>query len=346
MEQLPTPLPAEVQPGAFVAILEGHFVTSIPPADRHPAKVYLARLAPGSRRAIGEALERLAQLLSGGRQTAETLPWHQLRYQHAQAVRAALAEHYAAATVNKHLAALRGVLKEAWRLGHLSAEEYERAADVKGVRGTAAPRGRALTKAEVRALFEACAKDGGPAGARDAAILAVLYAGGLRRAELVSLELEDYAPTSGALVIRHGKGNKWRTVYLKRGAAKALAAWLSVRGDVAGPVFVPINRHDRIERRAMTDQAILYILWRRAEEARVRRFSPHDLRRTFISDLLDAGADISTVQQLAGHANVQTTARYDRRGEHSKQRAADLLDVPFTGAKGRRTARRKEPHGR
>src|SRR5690349_19059008 len=104
------------------------------PADRNPAAVYLSRLGRGSRRTMEQALHTIAYLLAGERYDAFTLPWGALDYRHTQAVRAALAESYAPATANKMLSALRGVLKEAWRLGYMSAEAHERATDLDGVK--------------------------------------------------------------------------------------------------------------------------------------------------------------------------------------------------------------------
>jgi integrase len=90
-----------------------------------------------------------------------------------------------------------------------------------------------------------------------------------------------------------------------------------------------VNKGDRIAFRRMTDQAVLGIVRKRGQEAGVARFSPHDLRRTFVSDLLDAGADLSTTKRLAGHSSEATTGRYDRRGEEAKKKAAQLLHVPY-----------------
>ncbi len=304
------------------------------PLDQRPATVYLARLAVGARRSQLGALRTMAQFLAGADADPFTLPWQQLGYQHTQALRTQLAARYAPATANRMLAALRGVLTECWRLGLMDAEARARASDVAAVRGTTIPRGRALKGGELRALFAVCS-DGSASGARDAALLATLYAGGLRRSEAVALDLADYDPTysadASALTIRHGKGHKERVVYVQNGARTAMGDWLAIRGDAPGPLFQRLRKGGVLVHTRLTDQAVLDILQRRCTQAGVKACSPHDLRRTMISDLLDAGADISTVQKLAGHSNVTTTQRYDRRGEAVKAKAAGLLHVPYGG---------------
>ena len=303
-------------------------------ARTNPALVYLAGLeSAASRRTMFQCLNAIAEIAQPGADLY-TLPWAALRFEHTNAIRARLAEMHEYRTANKHLSALRQTLKSAWRLGQMTAEEYMRAADLRNVKGDRPDQaaGRALTLGELMALVGSC-NDGTVAGVRDAALLAVAYACGLRRAELAGLEVADYA--DGVLTVR-GKRNKVRTVPIENGAQAALLDWLTVRGGAAGALFLPIGKNDRITERwadkrlqGMTTQAVYFIMARRAEAARVKAFSPHDMRRTFAGDLLDNGADISTVQKLMGHANVTTTAGYDRRGEQAKKKAAKLLHFPY-----------------
>ena len=98
-----------------------------------------------------------------------------------------------------------------------------------------------------------------------------------------------------------------------------------------GPLFLSVHKGGNlIFGRRLTPQAIYHLLAMRAKRTGVKFFTPHDLRRTFVSNLLDAGVDIATVAKMAGHSNIQTTARYDRRPEEAKQRAARLLHIPYT----------------
>lgn len=291
---------------------------------------YLAQMANAqARRVQKHALDKMSQIISSGKvRDSLAFPWHLLRYEHTQIVRAKLLDTYKPATINRFLSALRCVLRAAWRMGYMSADEYQRAADVKDVRHVTLPAGREITQAELKRMFSTCRTDLRPSGVRDTAIFAVLYGCGLRRAEITGLNLADVDFTEGRVLV-HGKGKKERYTYLPSGTVSALMAWLSLRGDNAGALFTGIRKGIiNTHLKNMTGQAIYVILEKRAAESGVTDISPHDLRRTFVSNLLDNGNDLSVVSKMAGHSNIQTTARYDRRLDDTKKRAANTLQIP------------------
>jgi integrase len=300
------------------------------PADQQPAAVYLSGLAACSKPAMSQALNSTAQLvLKDDKATAYDIPWHTMRFQHVQKIRQDLEadENLSYSTVNKYLAAIRGTLKAAWKLGQMSSEDYYRAVSVENVKGERLPTGRHINAGEISAMLATCEQDA--MGIRDAAILSIWVTAGLRRAELAALDLADYTPNEeyGELVVQ-GKRNKERTAYIQNGTFYALRDWLTIRGADDGPLFISLGNRSKGGR--MSSQALYYVLQKRAKLAGVPDITPHDMRRTFISNLLDAGADLSIAQKLAGHASPTTTARYDRRPERAKQQAVAKLSVPYT----------------
>jgi site-specific recombinase XerD len=278
-----------------------------------------------------QALDAIARVLTDGRADYLTLDWAALRYKHTAALRAALMEKHSPATANKMLCALRRTLKEALRLELMDALDYARAVDIKSIKVTNSLRGRALTEQEIAALMEACFKDPTGAGFRDAALIAILRGAGLRRREVVSLDLKDFNPSTGAMLVRSGKGGKDRTVYLPLDAIGVVSEWIDIRGQAVGPLLCQVNKAGRVVLQRLTPQAVLFLLQKRANVAGVASFSPHDFRRTFAGDLLDAGVDIVTVQKLMGHSSPDTTSRYCRRSEETKRRAVQALQIPGAG---------------
>lgn len=296
-----------------------------PLARPSPAAAYLASLAAGSQPTQAAALKAIAAIL--GRRDIHACPWDQLSYAHVAALRQRLAEHYAPATANRMLAALRGVLLACWRLGLLSADQQAQLCDVPPVRGVSVPRGRMISRLEMCDLFGCCEADASPRGRRDAALIALGIWGGLRRAELCDLDVGDVAEDAALLrvAVRCGKGSKARTVLVPGDAATLASAWQRERAG-GRALFVAISRTGRIlDDRRLTPDAVRLILLRRCAQAGIATATPHDMRRTYISNLLDRGVDIAAAARLAGHSSTDTTYRYDRRGDDALRRAAELL---------------------
>lgn len=296
--------------------------------DQNPALVYLGKLTTKARRVQLDALNVIANIIQPGANYL-AIPFERIEYQHAQKIRAELVERYSTASVNRILSALRETVKQAWLLGLIPADQYLRLAEVENVRGSTLPAGRELQPGEINALLNACINDPTPAGYRDAAIIALMVTVGPRRDEVANMDLKDFNQETGQIKIT-GKGNKQRSTYLVNGTLDAMLDWLTVRGPEPGPLFIPVNKSGKMKLDRLTNQAVYNMLAKRGAEGKVSNFSPHDCRRTFISDMLEAGADIATVAKMAGHSSVTTTARYDRRPEQAKQKAAGLLHLPYT----------------
>ena len=303
--------------------------------DYQAANAYLASLkSDAGRRGMLSQLRKVARILRAP--DIDAVNWATLNAANVRAILSALTkektdENLAPASIATALNALKGVARAAWERGTLDTETYQRIRSIRPPAGSRLPAGRDIDAGERLALMQTTARDKTPAGVRDAAILAMLIATGMRRAELCALRTSDVDLQSGKLRVL-GKGDKERTVYLRNGALRYLRDWLSVRGYEPGPIFCRINKAGRIfPEGALSTTAMHKIITKRAAEAGLRDISPHDFRRTYAGELLDAGQDIATVAALLGHASVETTARYDRRGERAKEAAAACISVPYFG---------------
>ena len=217
-----------------------------------------------------------------------------------------------AVTIARKLAAVRSWFRFLVRRGVL---ERNVAREVRGPR-TPKKLVSFLPVDEAAVLMDA-RPAGGPERPRDAAVLELLYASGLRVSELAGLDLDDVDRARQTVRVL-GKGRKERIVPYGGRAASALAAHLASRGDDRGPLFA--NRRGG----RLTVRSIHSIVRRRALACGItRRVSPHTLRHTFATHLLDAGADLRMIQELLGHSRLSTTQRYTHVGTDQLMRAYD-----------------------
>ncbi|EPH6035233.1 tyrosine-type recombinase/integrase [Serratia marcescens] len=297
----------------------------VPMVQKTVFDAYIGSLAPSGRRGIISLLNRSAGILKRGTDAAD-YPWEQLNYATVAKVRAALLEDgYAVSSVNMALSALRGMAQTAFNLNCMNAETLARIRSVKRVSGDIQRKGRALDRQEIRALIQAVKQH--PQHVRryrDVAIVLTLCGTGLRAGELVKLERRDY--DNGVLTVRQGKGRKYREIHVADAVDKAIRAWLKVGADEAhSALFSRIQRNGKVASQPLTTTGLTGILADLQQTSGIARFTPHDMRRTFITRLLEQGVDINTVRQLAGHSDISTTTRYDCRGESMKVSASKRI---------------------
>lgn len=166
-----------------------------------------------------------------------------------------------------------------------------------------------LPRDDLRRLIEADEGEAStPATLRDRAIVETLYSSGLRVSELVGLDWRDIDDEVGMVLVRSGKGNKDRMVPIGEPALDALKAWkraMPVAAELDGPVITNL-RGGRL-----TTRAVENILAARIVQAGLSStITPHGLRHCFATHMLDAGADLRSIQEMLGHASLATTQRY------------------------------------
>ena len=215
-------------------------------------------------------------------------------------------QNYARSTIARRLASVRSWCKFLCRQGTLSTNP------ALGLRG---PRQEKklphfLAQAETATLLAAPANDDSPLGLRDKALFETLYSAGLRVSELVGLDVTDLDLDGGMATVR-GKGRRERLALLGPPCVEALRAWLSHRPTVSpratAQAAVFLNRHGtRLSTRGVARLLDKYKLRAGMDSAA----SPHTLRHSFATHMLDAGADIRSVQELLGHKSLGTTQVY------------------------------------
>jgi len=302
-----------------------HYFKIIKEQQTDPVTLYLQGLVPTGRRSVKSLLKTASAILDFEGEL-EVMPWSIIEYQHLASIRNTLQEQQKSAnTINLTLSALKGVMKACFNLKLISADQLLLLNDIKRVRGKRLPSGRSLSKQDIKKIYRACEKDKTTAGKRDQAIIATMLASGIRRSEAANITLDDYNTRNGQLNIQAGKGNKQRTAYINTESRQIIRKWLNVRGTEAGALFNPVTKSNSIQYRKISSQSIYGIIRQRAEQAKIEPCRPHDLRRTFVTHLLEAGIDINTARQLAGHSDIQTTARYDLRDERQQKKALRKL---------------------
>jgi integrase/recombinase XerC len=276
--------------------------------------------SPHTIEAYSHDLQQFTGFIS--KQIDPSLTIHQISHLHIRRYLASLHKELTKSSIGRKLAAIRSLFRFLLRRGIIDKNPAELVSTPKKEKKLPFH----LNIDEITTLVEA-PKLPEELPSRDRAILETLYSSGLRVSELTGLDVKGIDLMAGSVRV-FGKGGKERIVPLGSKAVKALEEYLEMRGNpgINAPLFVN-SRGGRLTRRSVARIVDKYMFYLET----MKKASPHTLRHTFATHLLESGADLRSIQEMLGHASLSTTQKYTHV---SIDKLLEVYDKAHPKAKG------------
>lgn len=287
---------------------------------------FLAGFAPNSRITMRYALRRIADDLgiSGSSSVkVDHIPWHTVTAAGMSELLFIWRDQLDTSTIRLYMHALRGVARACFIRGMMPSDQFALLGQVKLPRGrNKAGRGRAVEQTYKATLLRDCMEDERVQGVRDAAIIALFFGSGIRRAEAANLMDENLDLDEGELGVKV-KGGDYSVRYIAAWALPYLRAWRDVRraNDLhRGPYLCRIWKGGKLANTALKGRSLFYLLEYRSKRAGLPFLvRPHDARRTVGTEMLTNHGEL-IAQKVLGHADLSTTRIYDKRSDEVVKR--------------------------
>jgi len=281
-----------------------------------PAESYMRTLSDLSQSTIRSYLRNIARIFD---KNIEDFPWHQLDQDVVIYILDNLTKTgLAPGTVGSYLSAIKGVCLSALNKKLISPERHHLINMIKKPKGSRVKKeGTLLSSENIRDLIKTCELDFNKTkGIRDKAIIIILRGCGLRRSELINIRINTINFTEKKLTVV-GKGNKEREIWFNDRVKEVMSDWLDIINNSSLKIaednflFLRAHKSGKIINQRICSQTIFDVLQAKQKMIVVKKFGPHDFRRTYITELINNGNAIEDIQGLVGHSSPETTRVYD-----------------------------------
>lgn len=227
-------------------------------------------------------------------------------------------DELAASSMKRYLSALRGLSRVCFTNGTMTGDQYSHIKEVKFPKGANnAGRGMRVDRSYQKQLLDCCMEDDRVQGLRDAAMLAILFGTGIRRAEAASLKDSDFDILTGEFKVVV-KGGNIENGFTSAWALPYIQQWLELKaayGMAGGHILRRVLRGGKITPNGLTGQGVWYLFQQRSMMAGLPfKVAPHDARRTMATEMIEEYGEL-VAQRVLRHKSLDTTRIYDKRGD-------------------------------